>query len=90
MYPARSRIAIPEASASGGPRLLDRVRAALRMRHYSRKIEKTYVGWCPVEITGLGPRSLRPIAGEDSLQSLVLALEFVTNTTLQRTHFASR
>jgi hypothetical protein len=34
--------------------------------------------WCPVEITGLGKRSLRPIAGEDSLQALVLALEFVT------------
>jgi len=35
--------------------------------------------WCPVEITGLGKRSLRSIAGEDSLQALVLALEFVTN-----------
>ena len=35
----------PETSASGGPRLLDRVRAAVRMRHYSRKTEKTYVGW---------------------------------------------
>lgn len=35
--------------------------------------------WCPVEITGLGKRSLRPIAGEDSLQALVLAFEFVTN-----------
>jgi hypothetical protein len=34
--------------------------------------------WCPVQITGLGERSLRPIAGEDSLQSLILALEFVT------------
>lgn len=35
--------------------------------------------WCPVEVTGLSKRSLRPIAGEDSLQALVLALEFVTN-----------
>ena len=35
--------------------------------------------WCPVEVIGLGKRSLRPIAGEDSLQALVLALEFVTN-----------
>jgi hypothetical protein len=34
--------------------------------------------WCPVEITGLGKWSVRPIAGEDSLQALVLALEFVT------------
>jgi len=36
--------------------------------------------WCPVEVIGLGRRSLRPIAGEDSLQALVLALEFVTRT----------
>ncbi len=27
------------------PRLLDRVRAALRTRHYSRRTEKAYVGW---------------------------------------------
>jgi len=34
--------------------------------------------WCPIQITGLGEQSMRPIAGEDSLQSLILALEFVT------------
>src|SRR5437588_11108363 len=34
--------------------------------------------WCPVAIAGLGKRRLNPIAGEDSLQALVLALEFVT------------
>ena len=34
--------------------------------------------WCPVEIEGLGKRRLNPIAGEDSFQALVLALEFVT------------
>ena len=27
------------------PRLLDRVRAAVRLRHYSRRTEKAYVGW---------------------------------------------
>ncbi|WP_175304622.1 integron integrase [Candidatus Nitrospira nitrificans] len=27
------------------PRLLDRVRAAIRTRHYSRRTEKAYVGW---------------------------------------------
>jgi hypothetical protein len=32
----------------------------------------------PVEITGLGRRRLRSIAGEDSLQALVLAFQFVT------------
>jgi hypothetical protein len=27
------------------PRLLDQVRELLRMRHYSRRTEKAYVGW---------------------------------------------
>jgi hypothetical protein len=27
------------------PRLLDRVRAALRLRHYSRRTEEAYVAW---------------------------------------------
>jgi hypothetical protein len=35
--------------------------------------------WCPVEIRGLGNRSVRAIAGEDSVQALVLAFEFVTH-----------
>src|SRR5437762_1033247 len=30
---------------SESPRLLDRVRAAARTRHYSRRTEETYVGW---------------------------------------------
>src|SRR5687767_2473975 len=33
------------ATYSGGPRLLDRVRHAIRARHYSRRTEKAYVGW---------------------------------------------
>ena len=35
--------------------------------------------WCPVAVIGFGKRRLTLIAGEDSLQALVLALEFVTN-----------
>src|SRR5262245_24248108 len=42
--PAALSSAAAEAVASGRPRLLDRVRATLRMRHYSRETEKTYVG----------------------------------------------
>jgi hypothetical protein len=34
--------------------------------------------WCPVEVHGSGLDSFHPIAGIDSLQSLILALEFVT------------
>jgi integrase len=33
------------ATYAGGPRLLDRVRHAIRARHYSRRTEKAYVGW---------------------------------------------
>ncbi len=38
---------VRESSAAGPPkpRLLDRVRAALRIRHYSRRTEEAYVAW---------------------------------------------
>jgi hypothetical protein len=36
--------------------------------------------WCPVEIVGLGTRPFKAVAGEDSLQALVLALELVERT----------
>ena len=32
--------------------------------------------WCPVQISGLGQRRLEKVPGEDSLQALILALEF--------------
>jgi len=32
-------------TASRPPRLLDRVRAAIRLRHYSLRTEQAYVGW---------------------------------------------
>lgn len=31
--------------AASAPRLLDRVRSAIRTRHYSRRTERAYVGW---------------------------------------------
>ena len=39
--------AVHEARPPEGPkpRLLDRVRAALRLRHYSRRTEEAYVAW---------------------------------------------
>ena len=33
--------------------------------------------WCPVQISGLGKRPLEKVPGEDSLQALTLAMEFV-------------
>ena len=40
-------LAVRETPAQGypRPRLLDRVRDAIRARHYSRSTEKTYVHW---------------------------------------------
>ena len=46
----------------------------------SPQAERKDPWWCPVEIAGVGRRRLRSIAGEDSLQALVLAFQFVTLT----------
>jgi len=35
----------PPAAATMKPRLLDRVRAVIRARHYSRRTEEAYVAW---------------------------------------------
>jgi hypothetical protein len=35
----------PEDARSVEPRLLDRVRGAIRARHYSARTERAYVGW---------------------------------------------
>lgn len=39
------RAAIPEAPPGKPPRLLDRVRATLRLEHYAIRTEEVYVGW---------------------------------------------
>lgn len=39
------RLVIREAGPAPEPRLLDRVRAAIRTRHYSRRTEEAYVAW---------------------------------------------
>ena len=36
---------VSEVQGTNKPRLLDRVRIAVRSRHYSRKTEKAYVDW---------------------------------------------
>jgi integron integrase len=41
----RETSAGPAGGDPAEPRLLDRVRQALRLRHYSRRTEKAYVGW---------------------------------------------
>jgi site-specific recombinase XerD len=57
-------------SYSGGPRLLDRVRAAIRARHYSRRTEKAYVGWIKRYIFFHAKRHPADIGAEEVSQFL--------------------
>ncbi len=41
----RNDVTTPPPAGPGPPRLLDRVRQAIRARHYSFRTEKAYVGW---------------------------------------------
>ncbi len=40
--------------------------------------------WCPTLVTGIGADSFTPVAGEDSLQALTLALDFLRHTVSAR------
>ena len=88
-YPARPRVesrrdpASPQslqhlakmARASGGnkPKLLDQVREAIRMRHYSIRTEEAYVGWIKRFILFHGKR--HPLEmGEDEITRFLSAL----------------
>jgi integron integrase len=50
------------AGDAAGPRLLDRLREAIRMRHYSRRTEKAYVGWVRRFVLFHGKRHPREMA----------------------------
>src|SRR5262249_8216722 len=45
MQPEQPTTTQPPGTAPPGPRLLDRLRAAVRLRHYSPRTEKSYAGW---------------------------------------------
>lgn len=51
-------------SGSSPPRLLDRVRQAIRVRHYSRRTEQAYVGWIRRFIVFHGKRHPRELGQE--------------------------
>jgi hypothetical protein len=58
------------------PRLLDRVRAAIRTRHYSRRTEKTYVAWIRRYILFHGKRHPAEMGAHEVTQFLTsLAVE---------------
>jgi len=42
---SRGGIAVSPSNVGKPPRLLDRVRVALRVRHYARRTEDAYVAW---------------------------------------------
>ena len=48
------------------PRLLDQVRARLRLKHYSLRTERTYVGWIRRFILATGKRHPRDMGGRKS------------------------
>lgn len=65
-----------EASPARPPRLLDRVRAALRARHGSRRTEKAYVGWTRRYILFHGKRHPAEMGATEITQFLsALAVE---------------
>lgn len=51
------------SAATGEPRLLDQVRARLRVRHYSLRTEQAYVGWIRRFILANGKRHPRELEG---------------------------
>ena len=60
----RERPADLSPPANGAPRLMERVRAAVRLRHFSRRTEKAYAGWIRRYILFHGKRHPAEMGGE--------------------------
>src|SRR5213593_2455208 len=67
-----ARLVVREASppTSRQPRLLDRVRQAIRARHYSRRTEKAYVAWTRRYILFQGKRHPSDMGAAEMTQYL--------------------
>ena len=65
MVPSHGTPSQPEA-----PRLLEQVREAIRVRHYSIRTEQTYVGWIKRFILFHGKRHPRDMGGQEVQQFL--------------------
>lgn len=50
---------------AGQPRLLDQVRAACRVRHYSLRTERAYVGWTRRFVLAMGKRHPREMGADE-------------------------
>ena len=69
-------LAVRETSPPAKPRLLDRVREALRTRHYSRRTEEAYVAWIRRYIFFHGKRHPAELGGPEVTRYLTsLAVE---------------
>ena len=62
----------PEPPASEPPRLLDRVREAVRACHYGRRTEKAYVAWICRFILFHGKRHPREMSAAEVTQYLLI------------------
>lgn len=77
---------ITPAAAAAGPRLVDRVRAELRKRHYSGRTEEPYVGWIRHYIRFHGirhPRDMGKEEVEDFLSHLAVSKNVAAATQNQ-------
>src|SRR5436189_2993523 len=52
------------SAVSGGVRLLDEVRARIRLRHYSIRTERAYLGWVRRFVLAFGKRHPRELGGK--------------------------
>jgi integron integrase len=72
------------------PRLLDRVREALRLRHYSRRTERAYVGWIRRYILFHGKRHPAAMGAEEVSRFLsFLAVEGKVSASTQNQALAA-
>jgi integrase len=72
------------------PRLLDRVREALRLRHYSRRTERAYVGWIRRYILFHGKRHPAEMGAEEVSRFLsFLAVEGKVSASTQNQALAA-
>lgn len=65
------------SAANRAPKLLDRVRAAIRTRHYSRRTEEAYVHWIRRYVVFNGKRHPRELGASD-------VTAFLTSLAVQR------
>jgi len=74
----------------GKPRLLDAVREAIRLRHYSRRTEKAYVGWIRRYILFHGKRHPRDMGAEEVTRFLsALAIDAKVSASTQNQALAA-